>query len=142
MAVVENSPPAASPAGSRNSSTDGAVVSILAAAGRATLRIVRREPERRLKLLARATHTRQQLVSQGWRIGNSNSQIIPVFIGDPAATLRAAAKLRERGLFVPGIRPPSVPEGESLLRISLSYKHDQAMIDRLLGELAAIYVAT
>ena len=37
------------------------------------------------------------------------------------------------GLFVPGIRPPSVTPGESLLRISLSYGHTEAMIERLLG---------
>lgn len=111
-----------------------------AAAGRAALRLVRQEPERRVKLLDRAAYVRMQLVSQGWQIGNSNSQIIPILIGDPATTLQAAATLRERGLFVPGIRPPSVPQGESLLRISLSVAHDQEMIDRLLRELADIRV--
>jgi 7-keto-8-aminopelargonate synthetase-like enzyme len=40
------------------------------------------------------------------------------------------------GCFLPGIRPPTVPEGESLLRISLCYHHSPAMIDRLLNTLA------
>jgi 7-keto-8-aminopelargonate synthetase-like enzyme len=102
------------------------------------LRLVCEEPERRVRLLKQAAQLRQQLSSHGWRIGTSNSQIIPIYIGDPATTMRTAATLRERGLFVPGIRPPSVPDGESLLRISLSYLHDQAMIDRLVGELTVI----
>ena len=109
-----------------------------AAAGRAALRVVRQEPHRRADLLARAANVRQQLTMQGWKIGNSTSQIIPILVGDPATTLQAAGRLRERGLFVPGIRPPSVPQGESRLRISLSYVHDQEMIDRLLRELASI----
>ena len=109
-----------------------------AAAGRAALQLVRHEPHRRTGLLARAANVRQQLTFQGWRIGNSTSQIIPIVVGDPAATLQAATRLRQHGLFVPGIRPPSVPQGESLLRISLSYAHDQEMIDRLLRELATI----
>ncbi len=109
-----------------------------AAAGRAALRIVRQQPERRSQLLQTAATVRQALVDQGWTIGNSQSQIIPLFIGDPGATAQAAATLHARGLFVPGIRPPSVPEGESLLRISLSYAHDDAMIGRLLDELQGI----
>jgi len=107
-----------------------------ATAGRAALQIVQREPHRRTELLARAANVRRQLAIQGWELGNTTSQIIPLFVGDPAMTLQAATRLRERGLFVPGIRPPSVPQGESLLRISLSYAHDQEMIDRLLRELA------
>ena len=109
-----------------------------AAAGRAALRLVRQEPHRRADLLARAANVRQQLTVQGWNTGNSTSQIIPILLGDPATTLQASGRLRERGLFVPGIRPPSVPQGESRLRISLSYAHDQEMVDQLLRELAAI----
>ena len=54
---------------------------------------------------------------------------------DPSQTL--AQTLRERGLFVPGIRPPSVPTGECLLRVSLSYLHSDAAMQRLLDAMAA-----
>jgi 8-amino-7-oxononanoate synthase len=50
--------------------------------------------------------------------------------------MRLAEKLREGGLFVPAIRPPSVPEGESLLRISLCYHHTPDVIDALVDQLA------
>ena len=58
-------------------------------------------------------------------------QIIPLYVGDPDRTMQLAAKLRDAGYFIPGIRPPTVPEGESLLRISLCYHHTPAMIDVL-----------
>lgn len=110
----------------------------IAAAGWAALELVRNEPQRRELLLSRANHLREQLAQRGYRIGDSRSQIIPIIVGEAARTMDAAARLRELGFFVPGIRPPSVPSGESLLRISLTYHHDDESIDRLL---AAIEVA-
>jgi 7-keto-8-aminopelargonate synthetase-like enzyme len=86
-------------------------------------------------LLERAAELRGALKAQGWNIGDAAGQIIPVIIGDARATMQIADRLRERGLFVPGIRPPSVPEGESLLRISLSYGHTPEMIERLVEEM-------
>ncbi len=109
-----------------------------AAASVAALDIVEREPGRRRLLLERAGALRAELRQQGWNIGRSESQIIPVFIGDAARTVQLATRLREQGLFVPGIRPPSVPVGESLLRISLSYGHTPEMIERLIAGFAVL----
>jgi 8-amino-7-oxononanoate synthase len=50
--------------------------------------------------------------------------------------MNLARTLQERGLFVPGIRPPSVPKGECLLRISLSYRHSEEAVQRLLDAMA------
>jgi 8-amino-7-oxononanoate synthase len=47
--------------------------------------------------------------------------------------MRLAGQLREAGFFVPGIRPPSVPEGESLLRLSICYHHTDDDLDALLA---------
>jgi 8-amino-7-oxononanoate synthase len=52
--------------------------------------------------------------------------------------MQFAERLREAGFFVPGIRPPSVPQGESLLRLSLCYHHTDEMIDALVDELARL----
>jgi 7-keto-8-aminopelargonate synthetase-like enzyme len=110
----------------------------VAAAAIAALDIVRDEPERRVTLLERAAELRTALKTQGWNIGDAAGQIVPIIIGDAGTTMRMAAALRERGLFVPGIRPPSVPEGQSLLRISLSYGHTAAMIGQLVAALAEL----
>ena len=110
----------------------------LAAAALAALEIIRDEPNRRTELLARAAELRTSLQQQGWQTGNCDSQIIPLYIGEPERTMRLSAALRERGLFVPGIRPPSVPAGESLLRISLCYGHTPEMVERLLAALGEL----
>ena len=98
--------------------------------------MVRDEPHRRTELLVCAQSIREQLAAQGWNVGQSASQIIPVYLGEPDRTMRVAQQLRARGLFVPGIRPPTVPSGESLLRISLSWSHSAGMLDQLLAVLA------
>ena len=108
-----------------------APVEAIAAAGLAALRIVESEPERRKTLLARAAECRQRLTRTGLNVGRSTTQIIPVIVGDPVRAVQASAALRERGLLVPAIRPPSVPPGESLLRISLTWRHSDAMVGEL-----------
>jgi 8-amino-7-oxononanoate synthase len=109
----------------------------MAAAGLEAIQIVKKEPDRREELLERATLLRQQLASTGLDIGRSESQIIPVILGSPERTMRAGAQLRQAGFFVPGIRPPSVPEGESLLRISLSWLHPPEQVERLVKALVS-----
>jgi len=105
------------------------------AAARAALAIVRGEPHRREGLLERAAAVRARLAEQGWDVGRSASQIIPLVVGDPQRAVRLAAALRRRGLFVPAIRPPTVPEGEACLRISLTYGHSEAMVEQLVDAL-------
>jgi 8-amino-7-oxononanoate synthase len=107
----------------------------ISAAALAALEIVRDEPERRIELLAMADYVRQELFVKGWRLGPSTSQILPVMVGEAEKAVELSEKLREKGLFVPAIRPPTVPEGESCLRISLSYGHTADQIEQLLGEL-------
>jgi 8-amino-7-oxononanoate synthase len=107
-----------------------------AAAATAAIDIVEREPARRKVLLEIASSLQADLREQGWNLGRGHSQIIPLFIGEASRAMQLAGKLREQGLFVPGIRPPSVPTGESLLRISLSYGHTPAMIERLIAALS------
>lgn len=109
----------------------------VAAAARAALGIVRDEPQRRAELLVTAGALRERLRAQGWTVGPSASQIVPVTVGRPDAALRLAARLCEQGFFVPAIRPPTVPEGESCLRISLCAGHTPEMVAGLLDALAA-----
>jgi len=106
-----------------------------AAAVLAALEIVRDEPQRRQKLLGRAEQLRHELIAQGWNIGNSASQIIPIVVGDPGRAVALGDALRDRGLFVPAIRPPTVPQGEACLRISLTAGHTEEMIAALVRAL-------
>ena len=108
------------------------------AAARAALAVVRDEPHRRVGLLERAAALRSRLAEQGWDVGRSASQIIPLVVGDPRRAVHLAAALRQRGLFVPAIRPPTVPEGESCLRISLTCGHSEEMTEQLLEALGEL----
>jgi 8-amino-7-oxononanoate synthase len=109
----------------------------MCAAALAALTIVEQEPQRRVGLLQTAGQLRQRLQSQGWSTGLSRSQIIPLMVGSPAEAVRLGEALRERGYWLPAIRPPSVPEGESLLRLSLTAAHTPEMLDGLLTALSA-----
>ncbi len=107
----------------------------VAAAAMAAIDIVEQEPNRRTTLLERAACLRQRLAELGWNIGRSESQIIPIIVGEPSRALVLAARLREQGIFVPAIRPPTVPEGKACLRVSLTYTHTEEEIEQLLQTL-------
>jgi 8-amino-7-oxononanoate synthase len=107
----------------------------VAAAALAALDVVRDEPHRRRELLDRAAALRSTLAQQGWNIGASVSQIIPIVVGAPQRALTLAGRLYERGFWVPAIRPPTVPEGEACLRISLTCGHTAEMVAGLVDAL-------
>ncbi len=76
-------------------------------------------PEEGKRLLQVSRHISDFLKEQGFDSGPGDSQIIPVIIGANHETLDAAGFLREKGLFLPAIRPPTVPENTARLRLSL-----------------------
>ena len=63
------------------------------------------------------------------------SPVVPIVVGDEDTAVKASAALLERGIFVPAIRPPTVPPGTSRLRIALSAAHTDAMLDDLVAGL-------
>jgi 8-amino-7-oxononanoate synthase len=68
------------------------------------------------------------------------SAIVPVILGEDAAALAAAAQLRESGIHVPAIRPPTVPMGTARLRVALSASHTEAMVTSLRNALERLPV--
>ena len=61
--------------------------------------------------------------------------IVPVLLGSETRALAVAAALNARGLFIPAIRPPTVPPGSSRLRVTLSAAHEPADLERLVAAL-------
>ncbi|MEK6233178.1 MAG: 8-amino-7-oxononanoate synthase, partial [Planctomycetales bacterium] len=98
-------------------------------AAETALRIVREEPERRKRLIDRASQLRTALVERGWNIGGSQSQIIPVVVGESERATRLAERLKSRGIWAPSIRPPSVPPRGARVRLSVRADHTEEMID-------------
>jgi 8-amino-7-oxononanoate synthase len=110
----------------------------------AALTLVPQMGAERQALLSQAKKLRQELTAQGWNCGASASQIVPVLVGAEADALKLSAELEQRGFLVPAIRPPTVPQGSSRLRLSLSAAHRAEDIDALipiLGEFAPVYAA-
>jgi 8-amino-7-oxononanoate synthase len=70
------------------------------------------------------------------------SAIVPVILGEDSAALAAAAQLREAGLHVPAIRPPTVPMGTARLRVALSASHTETMVTLLREALAKLPAQT
>ncbi len=84
-----------------------------------SINIIENEPERRKKLWKNV------------RCLKGNSPIIPIIIGDEDRTMKISGALLEQGFYVPGIRPPSVPKGESRLRVTVSAAHTQDDLNAL-----------
>jgi 8-amino-7-oxononanoate synthase len=110
----------------------------VAAAATAAIQIIQSEPARGTELHRSAADLRTALTAQGWHVLPGNSQIIPIFIGDAQRTMQLHQALLERGIFVPGIRPPSVPAGEALLRLSLTYGHTGELLQQIVQHFAAL----
>jgi 8-amino-7-oxononanoate synthase len=106
-----------------------------AAAATRAVAIVQSEPQRRSHVLALAEQLRQQLNDLGYPVTPSRCQIVPVMVGEPGTALELSRRLEKLGFLVPAIRPPSVPEGTSRLRISLTAGHSAEDIERLVEAL-------
>lgn len=72
----------------------------------------------------------------GLTLMDSFTPIQPILIGDSARAIRLSQMLRERGLMVTAIRPPTVPAGSARLRVTLSAAHSEAQVQLLLNALA------
>jgi 8-amino-7-oxononanoate synthase len=89
-------------------------------------------------VLAHAARFRREATKLGLRLTQSASPIQPLLLGSESAALAASAALHESGIFVPAIRPPTVPAGTSRLRITFSAAHSESDLDRLLESLATL----
>ena len=110
----------------------------VAAATRASLRVMRDEPWRRNRVLEHATRFRAGIADLGLQSLPSRTPIQPVLIGDDAAAVAASDALLEQGFWVPAIRPPTVPVGTSRLRFTFSASHTEAHVEQLLAALQAL----
>jgi 8-amino-7-oxononanoate synthase len=122
-----------------------AAPALLASALRASLRLIEDEQWRRDHLAWLIARLREGLAGAlrgtTWSLGESRTAIQPVLIGPNDQALAVMDGLRERGLWAPAIRPPTVPEGTARLRIALSAAHSQADVDQLIHAMAEIAAA-
>jgi 8-amino-7-oxononanoate synthase len=96
---------------------------------RTSLRLVREAGDRRIALHRNADRFRKQLKALGLNVGPSESQIVPLIVGDVHATIKLSQSLMESGVLAVPIRPPTVPEGTARLRFSLMATHTEEHLE-------------
>lgn len=114
----------------------------LAAATCCAVSLARTESWRRQKLNALIQRFRHGAEQLGLPLMPSRTAIQPLLLGDAQRTLEASRALEANGLLVVAIRPPTVPQGQARLRITLSAAHEEAHVDRLLEALASLRLAS
>lgn len=99
------------------------------ASGIAALELLEEEPEIRVRLWENVSFFRKKIKELGFDTLNSETQIIPVLVGDASLTMQMGEMLLEEGVFIQGIRPPTVPQDSSRLRITIMATHTREELE-------------
>ena len=99
----------------------------------AALELLSEEPGRVARLRSLTDYFRQGLRRLEISVRDDPTPIVPVVVGDPQRTMALSAWFLERGVFIQGIRPPTVAPGQSLLRVTISADLEYSDLDRVLG---------
>ena len=106
-----------------------------AAAVLAALDIMLQEPERIAQLWHNTRRMKQGLLDLGFNLGESETPILPVYIGDLMLAFKVCKRLQDEGLFVNPVVSPAVAPGQELIRISLMATHTDKQVDFALEKL-------
>ncbi len=96
-----------------------------AAVARAGLELVDAEPWRRDKLRELGAMLREELGKAGFEVLSQEGPIVPVLVGRAASAVALGEALRGRGVFAPAVRPPTVPQGTSRIRLTVTAAHEK-----------------
>ena len=102
------------------------------------IEIVEKEPWRRKKLIENTEYLRNRLKELNFDTGTSNTQIIPIIIGDEKKSIMVSRFLLEKNIFIPVARWPAVPQKQARLRTTLMCDHTFEQIDCLVSTLVEI----
>lgn len=121
--------------------TTGLPPATLASAS-AAIDIIRSNPELREQLSSNVLLLKNALLERGFQLLPSQTQILPLMLGSVEVASRFAEVLLEHGVYAPAIRPPTVPEGTSRLRISVMASHTTEDLETAITGLEAARAAT
>lgn len=110
----------------------------IAAAAMASLDIMYTDSSYKQTLWNNVAYVKKNLLSLGLDLGSSETQIIPIMIGDAKKAVDASEFLFENGLLLSAIRPPTVPKGTSRLRLTITASHSKQDIDVLTDRLMTV----
>lgn len=110
----------------------------IAAACIKALEIIESEPQLRQRLWENVSYLKSGLDNLRLNTLASQTPIIPLLIGDTALTMKFSLRLFEKGVFIQGIRPPTVPQGESRLRLTVTAGHTKEDLTRALEAIGKV----
>jgi 8-amino-7-oxononanoate synthase len=108
----------------------------LAEATRASLKIIKNATDLRDCLNKNIQHFRDCCQQQDIQLGNSETAIQPIMIGDEKNAIELSDRLFDKNILITAIRPPTVPEGTARLRVTLSAAHTNDQIEQLVGAIS------
>ena len=103
----------------------------IAAAASAAIQIIQNEPARRERLQANRNALHAALTDLGFQLTDTQSPILPIIIKSPETALKMSQALYKAGVYVPAIRPPTVPKHSSRLRLTASSEHTQEQLENV-----------
>jgi 8-amino-7-oxononanoate synthase len=104
-----------------------------AAAARAALTVLQQDPSRRTRLWRNRDHLFAGLTRLGFHLTESVSPILPILIGQADKALKFSEQLLVHGVYAPAIRPPTVPDGSSRIRVTVTAEHSPEQIELALS---------
>ena len=105
----------------------------IAAAASAAINVIQNEPERRQRLWDNRKYLFTELKGMGYQLTDTQSPILPVIVKTPEAALKMSQTLFEAGIYVPAIRPPTVPKNSSRLRLTISSEHSKDQLQTVVN---------
>lgn len=112
----------------------------IAEATRASLKLLQQDDWRREKLNHLITRFQSGCAQLGLPLMDSPTPIQPLMVGESDRAMAISAALEAKGIFIGAIRPPTVPQGEARLRVTLSATHTDEQLDRLLDALSDVMI--
>ncbi len=110
----------------------------IAAAASAAIEAIRNAPDRQQRLWDNRNFLYAELKSMGFQFTNTESPILPIIVKSPETASQMSQKLFEAGIYVPAIRPPTVPKGSSRLRLTVSSEHTKGQLREVLATIQKV----
>ena len=103
----------------------------IAAAASAAIQIIQNEPARLERLRTKRNALHAVLTDLGFQLTDTQSPILPIIVKSPETALKMSQALYKAGVYVPAIRPPTVPKNSSRLRLTVSSEHTQEQLENV-----------
>lgn len=101
----------------------------IAAGASAAIQIIQNEPDRLERLWENRDVLYAALTGLGFQLADTQSPILPIMVKSPETAMKMSQALYEAGVYVPAIRPPTVPKHSSRLRLTVSSEHTQEQLE-------------